>query len=757
MPDDIPTPPPDLFRAFRDKEVVLYAGAGLSYESGFPLWPQFVKSLVEFAVRERAVDKSFAVSLFESLQIGKSDFVADSVVSALRERQPGKLEGHLQQVFLRPTLPLSPIHEEIRKLNLRAVMTTNFDDLLERTFSDRAPQIYAPQETEQLLNAISKQEFFILKLYGSVLSPDVLVAPAQYEEVIRGNRAFSSVIETLFFSSTILFVGASLEGIEAYLRGISLPGVQKRTHYAVVAVSGSAWRTTADILRRRYGIEVLPIGDKGHIGGRVLSFVKQLTAAIPAPASAPAPQTREVTRVTLQNIGPFESLELQLDRKWNVLLGDNGVGKSSILRAIAAALVGPQAPYVDRLMKAGTSRAEITIDIGKKTYKTELFRGTGGRVEVVSHLSPIEAEGVLALGFPALRTVSWTRPKGPTVGESPSTARPNVADLAPLIGGGLDPRTDDLKQWIVSMDYRSRALPPSTEPHGVLRTFFEVAGVIAEGMKLEFVGVDPETYDVKIQTADGPLPLEALSQGTISLLGWIGMLVQRLSEVFGGRDMPLTDRPAIVLIDEIDAHLHPAWQQILVDHLSSEFPNVQFIATTHSPLIVGGMRASQVFRFLREDDDTIVQVQVEEEMTVGRTDQILTGELFGLDTTLDTDTQKLRDEYRRLLARRSRAPHEEKRFLVLEDALAFRIPSAAETPVERQAYKMLELLLRRSAGDKNPEMQMKVLDAGRKLLDTLSKKTAAPAAKKPGGRKKKPGVAVKRKAKARTRRRLHLK
>jgi len=756
MPDVIPTPPPDLLRAFGEKEVVLYAGAGLSYESGFPLWSQFVKSLVEFAVSEHAVDKSFAVSLFESLRIGKSDFVADSVVSALRERQPGKLERHLQQVFLRPTLPLSPIHEELRKLNLRAVMTTNFDDLLEKAFGDRSPHTYAPQETEELLNAISKQEFFILKLYGSVRSPDVLVAPAQYEEVIRGNRAFSSVIETLFFSSTILFIGASLEGIEAYLRGISLPGVQKRTHYALVAVSGSAWRTTADILRRRYGIEVLPIGDKGHIGGRVLSFVKQLTAATGAPTTAPATQTREVTRVALQNIGPFDSLELQLDRKWNVLLGDNGVGKSSILRAIAAALVGPQAPYVDRLIKAGTSRAEITIDIGKKTYKTEIFRGSGGRVEVVSHLSPVEAEGVLALGFPALRTVSWARPKGPTVGES--TARPNAADLAPLIGGGLDPRTDDLKQWIVSMDYRSRALPLSTEPYSVLQTFFNVAGAIAEGMKLEFYGVDPETYEVKIRTADGPLPLEALSQGTISLLGWVGMLVQRLSEVFGGRDMPMTERPAIVLIDEIDAHLHPAWQQILVDRLSTEFPNVQFIATTHSPLIVGGMRASQIFRFLREDDDTIAQVEVEEEMTVGRTDQILTGELFGLDTTLDTDTQKLRDEYRRLLARRVRAPHEEKRFVVLEDTLAFRIPPAAETPVERQAYQMLELLLRRSAGDKNPEMQAKVLDAGRKLLDTLTKKKA-PAADKAGSAKKKPApkLLVKGKRRARTKRRVHLK
>jgi hypothetical protein len=65
---------------------------------------------------------------------------------------------------------------------------------------------------------LAKREFFILKVYGTPERPEtVLIGPAQYEDAIAGNRSFSQFMESLFFSRTILFVGASLEGIEAYL------------------------------------------------------------------------------------------------------------------------------------------------------------------------------------------------------------------------------------------------------------------------------------------------------------------------------------------------------------------------------------------------------------------------------------------------------------------------------------------------------------------------------------------------------------
>jgi hypothetical protein len=221
-------------------------------------------------------------------------------------------------------------------------MTTNFDDLLERTFVE-APA-YTFRDTDRLLDALSRPQPFVLKLYGTLdRVPDepLIVAPMQYEDEIAGNIEFSRFMEAVFVMRTLLFVGASLEGIEAYLRGIKFRGILSRKHYALVAVSGSAWRAKAEALRRRYQIEVLPYNLSAE-HREVDDFLQTLLdrvqkgrggqAATPTRRRDPA----RLTALTLRNIGPFEHLELAIDPHWNILLGDNGVGKSNILRAVAA-------------------------------------------------------------------------------------------------------------------------------------------------------------------------------------------------------------------------------------------------------------------------------------------------------------------------------------------------------------------------------------------------------------------------------------
>ena len=74
-----------------------------------------------------------------------------------------------------------------------------------------------------------------------------------------------------------------------------------------------------------------------------------------------------------------------------------------------------------------------------------------------------------------------------------------------------------------------------------------------------------------------------ISQGTQSVIGWTGVLLDRLHEVYSHEEQP-REQSALVLIDEIGAHMHPLWQQTIVPGLKELFPNVQFIATSHSPL-----------------------------------------------------------------------------------------------------------------------------------------------------------------------------
>jgi predicted ATP-binding protein involved in virulence len=83
------------------------------------------------------------------------------------------------------------------------------------------------------------------------------------------------------------------------------------------------------------------------------------------------------------------------------------------------------------------------------------------------------------------------------------------------------------------------------------------------------------------------LNVHQLSDGERGILALVLDLAKRLSQANPGLDNPLHDGKAVVLIDELDLHLHPRWQRTIIDKLTHTFPNCQFIATTHSPQIIG--------------------------------------------------------------------------------------------------------------------------------------------------------------------------
>lgn len=726
--DELPLPdPPDaLVKACRAGECVLYAGAGLSAQADFPTWQSFIEELTRWAIFNQFTDARFGGSLLAAINQGQYDSVADNLVSIMRPREQ-QFNEYLREVFVKKT-PLPASLSLLKDLPFTAALTTNFDNLLERAFGDKVLlPVFTPKDSDSLLECLHKRDFFLLKLYGMLERSDtVMIAPAQYDDVVKGNLQFAQFMETLIFSRTLFFVGSSLAGIEAYLKGISLPRQNLRTHYALVAVEGEAWQAKANPLKERYGIEVLPYSPTpGH--PQLQSFLEILNQRVKAETERT--KDREDTgtllkKVVLSDVGPFDHLELDFDSRWNILLGDNGVGKSSIIKAIACAILGQDSKsYASRIIKAGKGQGVITLVTGRDTYTTKLSRKNGeAKVESIPG-RPFEGEGWLAIGFPPLRTVTWARPKAP---EAETKGRPTPDDLLPVVTGETDPRLDKLKQWIVNIDYwvkdaRSRGNDPSKYER-LITDFFGVVTRLTKGINIQFKEVKPQTNEVTIITDDGELPIEALSQGMTSLMGWVGILLQRLYEVYGTDHDPKL-RYALVLMDEIDAHLHPAWQQSLIRELTDIFPNVQFIATTHSPLIVGGMQPKQIMRFARDDDQRVVAYKVEEEMTIGRADQILTGDLFGLHSTfvLNDDLEAMKKEYHRLLAR-DRNEQEEVSFQRIRESLKTRIPMADENPPERKAMRLIQALLVEEGDGKYDSVNRELLDRAEQLLNEVGKK-----------------------------------
>jgi len=135
----------------------------------------------------------------------------------------------------------------------------------------------------------------------------------------------------------------------------------------------------------------------------------------------------------------------------------------------------------------------------------------------------------------------------------------------------------------------------------------------------------------------------SLSDGFRSVLALAGDLVWRLIEAFPQSQDPLAEQ-GVVLIDELDIHLHPAWQRTIAGLLREIFPGIQFIMATHSPLVAAGAGEDAVtYRFYKKNDSTVVE-QIRN-IHAKSVDQILQSDAFGLVSAFSEVTQKKIDRY----------------------------------------------------------------------------------------------------------------
>ncbi|WP_230687815.1 AAA family ATPase [Hymenobacter ruricola] len=199
---------------------------------------------------------------------------------------------------------------------------------------------------------------------------------------------------------------------------------------------------------------------------------------------------------------------------------------------------------------------------------------------------------------------------------------------------------------------------------------------------------------VEVETPYGWVRLRDMSLGYQTLVVWLTDFASKLFIRYPDSKNPL-EMPAIVLIDEIDLHLHPSWQRKLIGFLSGIFKNTQFIATAHSPLVVQAATDADanVVLLKREGDQTIVhQGRDLPDVRHWRLEQILSSELFDDTPPLSPQTEadlKRRNEL--LLKKRLTAKEKEE--------LAGLNASVADQPVgttrpERRAEDLLTQLAR---------------------------------------------------------------
>ena len=156
---------------------------------------------------------------------------------------------------------------------------------------------------------------------------------------------------------------------------------------------------------------------------------------------------------------------------------------------------------------------------------------------------------------------------------------------------------------------------------------------------------------------DPPLYAGALSSGTQGILLWIWALALRLGSHYGGNNQ-WKKRPAILLIDEIENHLHPTWQRRVIPALLKHFQGLQIFATTHSPFVVAGLKAGQV-HLLKRNEDGVVTASTNTEDVIGWTADEILRTMMDVDDPTDDATADAAKELRQLRQEPQRATLEE--------------------------------------------------------------------------------------------------
>jgi hypothetical protein len=339
-----------------------------------------------------------------------------------------------------------------------------------------------------------------------------------------------------------------------------------------------------------------------------------------------------IEEVDIVNFGCFHELELRFsapgegDEPWIVVLGANGSGKSTILRAIALALCSAEARrrlapdasrYVNRYTRARRGHVRIRFNQGDEL---RLDASRGSRHFTISGRRP---EFALA-GYGSTRLLPRR-----TRSTSHRATGPQLTNLfnpwASL--ANAEPWLAD-RQRVPSDDFKVLA--------SSLKTLMSAE---------DEVELSRRSGRMRARIFDTMVDLDELSDGYQSILA----LSLDLSLAFGGergQGFSTENFEGMVLIDELEVHLHPEWKMRVVSDLRSVFPHLQFVATTHDPLCLRGLQPGELHLLERRDDSiTVQQIDVPSGLDA---DEILTGSWFGLDTTLDSMVQADLMQYRNL-------------------------------------------------------------------------------------------------------------
>lgn len=350
-----------------------------------------------------------------------------------------------------------------------------------------------------------------------------------------------------------------------------------------------------------------------------------------------------IKKISIKNIRSISHLEMEFPNPagWHVLIGDNGAGKSSVVRAIAASLIGPEEinallPIWSEWLKKGEEKAKIELELLPDWNFDTMSKGQPSKKNILNCFELNKG----FFGEVILSTNANTKPLPPTnynwsknkgwfsVAYGPfrrftggEEKRNKIFYAYPKAGAHLSVFGEEVAltealDWLKELD-RKRLKQKENGTTNLLgnqndaemlyhyiQRFINESGLLPHSAKFDSVGFEG---DIIFKDGSGnEITVTQMSDGYRSILSLMFELIRQLVTTYSTEKVfqnfssengnGSIDVPGVVLIDEIDAHLHPTWQTRIGQWFTHYFPNLQFIVTTHSPLVCRACDKGSIWR-----------------------------------------------------------------------------------------------------------------------------------------------------------------
>ena len=361
--------------------------------------------------------------------------------------------------------------------------------------------------------------------------------------------------------------------------------------------------------------------------------------------------------IHLNNVKCFSDIALSFEdensdiRKRTLLLAENGTGKSTLLKAIALVtggsdaitdLLGEPSDWVRYktqgceisalLVTTEGKEREIRLRIAPKDTRADVIVKNKQSLAWLDDALNQKNGDYFVLGFGASRRLN-------TVNSRRAKTSVFTNNRAQCVATLFDPdaATTSIDSWAMDLDYlKNRA---------GLETVRKVLSNLLPEIK--FHRIDKQSGQLLFKTPDGIVPLHCLSDGYLAMTAWVGDLLFRVSENFGDIEkQPLTAQ-GLLLIDEVDLHLHPKRQRELFSFLDEWLPNFQCVATTHSPMTAQQAGQGELHCLTREAGKIRIYPFSGTPKTL-LLHQLVMSPVFGLDTDESKEVEDMKNRYRHL-------------------------------------------------------------------------------------------------------------